>query len=204
MARRGRTRPISGGGYGQGQLTHALGLVMRLVPDLRATDVAAFTAGPGAQVELHDAIAIRFEGGAIGSVGGASLPLGSFGNQHQLQIRITGRRGQVLLDLAMSRVARSTGGIDVEVELSDEDVRWSFDRVTDRMVDLVLGPDDGQSVAGVARGAGRRHPRRDVPERRLRPDRAGQPGLTPAGGSVTSGWIGIRTPARTTATGTRR
>ena len=30
---------ISGGGYGQGQLTHALGLVMRLVPDLRATDV---------------------------------------------------------------------------------------------------------------------------------------------------------------------
>ena len=28
---------------------------------------------------------------------------------------------------------------DVEVELSDEDVRWSFDRVTDRMVDLVLG-----------------------------------------------------------------
>ena len=31
------------------------------------------------------------------------------------------------------------GGVDVEVELSDEDVRWSFDRVTDRMVDLVLG-----------------------------------------------------------------
>jgi hypothetical protein len=31
------------------------------------------------------------------------------------------------------------GGIDVEVALSDEDVRWSFDRVTDRMVDLVLG-----------------------------------------------------------------
>ena len=90
-------------------------------------------------VELHDAIAIRFEGGAIGSVGGASLPLGSFGNQHQLQIRITGRRGQVLLDMAMSRVARSMGGVDVEVELSDEDVRWSFDRVTDRMVDLVLG-----------------------------------------------------------------
>ncbi len=130
---------ISGGGYGQGQLTHALGLVMRLVPDLRATDVAAFTAGPGAAVELHDALAIRFEGGAIGSVGGASLPLGSFGNQHQLQIRITGRRGQVLLDMAMSRVARSMGGVDLEVQLSDEDVRWSFDRVTDRMVDLALG-----------------------------------------------------------------
>ena len=130
---------VSGGGYGQAQLTHALGLVMRLVPDLRATHVAAFTAGPDARVELHDAIAIRFEGGAIGSIGGASMPLGSFGNQHQLQVRITGRRGQVFLDLAGGRVARAQDGVDVEVALSDEDVRWSFDRVTDRMVDLVLG-----------------------------------------------------------------
>ncbi len=130
---------VSGGGYGQGQLTHALGLVMRLVPELRATDVAAFTAGPGARVELHDALAVRFEGGAIASIGGASLPLGTFGNQHQLTIRITGRRGQVVLDMAAPRVARSTGADDVSASLSEEDVRWSFDRVTDRMVDLVLG-----------------------------------------------------------------
>lgn len=130
---------MSGGGYGQGQLTHALGLVMRLVPALRAADVAAFTAGPGARVELHDAIAVRFDGGAIGSIGGASLPLGTFGSQHQLQIQITGRRGQVLLDMAAPRVARSMGSDDIEVSLSDEDVRWSFDRVTDRMVDLALG-----------------------------------------------------------------
>jgi hypothetical protein len=85
---------VSGRGYGQGQLTHALGLVMRLLPDARATSVAAFTAGPGARVELHDAMAVRFEGGAIASIGGASLPLGTFGNQHQLTIRITGSRGR--------------------------------------------------------------------------------------------------------------
>lgn len=130
---------VSGGGYGQGQLTHALGLVMRLLPDLRATEVGAFTTGPGARVELHDALAIRFDNGAIGSVGGASMPLGSFGNQHQLTIRVTGRLGQVLFDLATPRVARSLGGDDIEADLSDEDVLWSFDRVTDRMVDLVLG-----------------------------------------------------------------
>ncbi len=130
---------VSGGGYGQGQLTHALGLVMRLLPDLRASQVAAFTAGPGAKVELHDVLAIRFDDGAIGSVGGASMPLGTFGNQHQLQIRVTGERGQVLFDLAASRVARSMGANEVEVALTDEDVRWSFDRVTDRMVDLALG-----------------------------------------------------------------
>ncbi len=130
---------VSGGGYGQGQLTHALGLVMRLLPALRASEVAAFTAGPGARVELHDVLAVRFEGGAIASIGGASLPLGTFGNQHQLTIRITGRRGQVVLDMAAPRVARSIGADDVSAVLDDEHVRWSFDRVTDRMVDLVLG-----------------------------------------------------------------
>jgi predicted dehydrogenase len=130
---------VSGGGYGQGQLTHAIGLVLRLVPELRASDVAAFTAAPGTTVELHDAIAVRFEGGAIGSIGGASMPLGAFGNQHQLSIRVTGQRGQVLLDMAAPRVARSRAGDHIEADLSDEDVRWSFDRVTDRVVDLALG-----------------------------------------------------------------
>ena len=35
---------VSGGGYGQGQLTHGIGLLFRAVPGLRAADVAAFTA----------------------------------------------------------------------------------------------------------------------------------------------------------------
>jgi predicted dehydrogenase len=131
---------VSGGGYGQGQLTHAIGLVMHLLPGLRASQVAAFTAAPGgSRVELHDVIAVRFDGGAIGSIGGASLPLGTFGNQHQLTIRVTGSLGQVVLDMAAPRVARSKGDDDLTVELSDDDVFWSFDRVTDRMVDLALG-----------------------------------------------------------------
>jgi predicted dehydrogenase len=130
---------VSGGGYGQGQLTHALGLVLRLVPQLRARQVAAFTASPGAAVELHDVIAVRFEDGAIGSIGGASLPFNTFGNVHQLRIRVTGDRGQVVLDMTAPRVARSTPGEELTVALSDDDVLWSFDRVTDRLVDLVLG-----------------------------------------------------------------
>ncbi|HSO29804.1 MAG TPA: Gfo/Idh/MocA family oxidoreductase [Candidatus Sulfomarinibacteraceae bacterium] len=134
-----RDPAVSGGGYGQGQLTHALGLVMHLLPDARAREVVAFTHGPGAPVELHDALVVRFDGGAIASIGGASLPPGSFGNRHQLAIRITGSRGQVLYDLDAGRVARSTGATDTVATLSDEDVRWSFDRVTDRIVDLVLG-----------------------------------------------------------------
>lgn len=130
---------ISGGGYGQGQLTHALGLVLRLVPQLRPARIAAFTSGPGADVELHDALIVRFEDGVIASIGGTSLPPDTFGNEHQLTIRVTGRDGQVMLDMASRRVVRSKGRDLVTAELSQDDGLWSFDRVTDRLVDLVLG-----------------------------------------------------------------
>jgi predicted dehydrogenase len=130
---------VSGGGYGQGQLTHGLGLLFRLIP-LRATEVAAFTGAPGASaVELHDAIALRLKGGAVGVVSGASLPPGAFGNTHQIQVRVTGDRGQVLVDLDRPMVRRSRRQDDVTVELTADDVAWSFQRVIDRFVDLAAG-----------------------------------------------------------------
>ena len=132
---------VSGGGYGQGQLTHGIGLLFRAVPGLRAADVAAFTAAPSdAPVELHDAMAIRFAGGAIGTIGGASTPPGTFGNVHQLTLRVTGSRGVVALDLGAESVRRSRGDLDdTRVELTPDDVRWSFERVIDRFVDLAAG-----------------------------------------------------------------
>jgi predicted dehydrogenase len=130
---------IAGGGYGQAQLTHALGLMLRLVPELQPARIAAFTSGPGADVELHDALVVRFEDGVIASIGGASLPPDTFGNEHQLTIRVTGRDGQVVLDMAPRSVVRSKGEELVTAELTEDDALWSFDRVTDRLVDLVLG-----------------------------------------------------------------
>jgi predicted dehydrogenase len=131
---------VSGGGFGHGQLTHGLGVLFRLLPE-RAAEVAAWTASPGgAPVELHDAIALRLEGGAVGTVSGASLPWGTFGNTHQLQVRVTGERGQLLLDLDRPLVRRSRGeGDDVTVELGEDDITWSFQRVVDRFVDLAAG-----------------------------------------------------------------
>jgi predicted dehydrogenase len=141
---------ISGGGYGQGQLTHGLGLLFRVVEGLRASDVVAFTAAPaGAPVELHDAILVRFAGGAIGTIGGASTPPGTFADQHQLTMRVTGSRGVLAFDLGRGTVRRSRGvGDDVGPELSDEDVRWSFDRVIDRFVDLAAGRTDENRSPG--------------------------------------------------------
>jgi predicted dehydrogenase len=131
---------VSGGGYGPGQLTHGLALLFRLLP-MRAAEVSALM-GPyhSAGVELHDALTVRFVDGAIGTVSGASLPWGSYGNTHQLAIRVTGERGQVLLDLDRPIVRRTRGELDdVTVELSGDDMTWSFARVVDRFVDLVAG-----------------------------------------------------------------
>jgi predicted dehydrogenase len=131
---------ISGGGYAQGQLSHGLGLLFRLL-ETRAREVMAFTTAPGsAAVELHDALAVRLDGGAIGTISGAAIPFGTYGNTHQLQIRVTGDRGQLLLDLDRPLVRRSRGqDDDVTVELSVDDITWSFDKLVDRFVDLAAG-----------------------------------------------------------------
>lgn len=139
----------SGGGYSQGQLTHALGVLFRLLPS-RALDVAALTASPeGSAVELHDALALKLDDGSIASVSGAALPWGTYGNTHQLQVRITGDRGQLLLDLDRPLVRRSRGpDDDITVELSEDDVTWSFDRLVDRFVDLTTGRTDENRSPG--------------------------------------------------------
>ena len=90
---------LSGGGYGQAQLSHALGLGLWLT-GLRAEEVFAFMSAPlDAPVELHDAISIRYRGGAIGTLGGGSCFVGANDNKHQLVVRAIGSEGQLLVDL---------------------------------------------------------------------------------------------------------
>jgi predicted dehydrogenase len=94
------SRPeTSGGGYGQAQLTHLLGVSLWLT-DLRGQDIFAFMSAPlGAQVELHDAVSIRYTNGAIGTMSGASSHLGGAGNRHAVEVRVVGSTGMFHLDL---------------------------------------------------------------------------------------------------------
>lgn len=95
---------ISGGGYGQAQLTHILGWALG-VTALRAEQVFAFgSQPPHAPVELHDTFSIRFEGGATGSVSGASFHSGSQNDRHQYEIRVFGSEGQLHADLERDRL----------------------------------------------------------------------------------------------------
>jgi predicted dehydrogenase len=94
------SRPeTSGGGYGQAQLTHLLGVSLWLT-DLRGQDIFAFMSAPmGAQVELHDAVSIRYTNGAIGTMSGASSHLGGANNRHAVEVRVVGSKGMFQLDL---------------------------------------------------------------------------------------------------------
>ncbi len=95
---------ISGGGYGQAQLTHILGWMLG-VTSLRAEQVFALGFQPErAQVELHDTFSIRFRGGATGSVSGASFHSGCQDDRHQYEIRVFGSEGQLHADLERDRL----------------------------------------------------------------------------------------------------
>lgn len=94
---------ISGGGYGQAQLSHALALALHLV-DERISGVSAITGNPGgAPVELHDAGLFRLDGGGIGTLSGASGHTGAWKNKHALEVKGVCEQGQFTLDLLRER-----------------------------------------------------------------------------------------------------
>ncbi len=97
------------GGYGHAQVSHSSGLLFWLT-GLRAASVFAVMSGPGAEVELYDAMTVRFEGGAVGSLSGAgNVPAG---HGFQVDLRIFGDEGMLLLDCERARLelARYDGG----------------------------------------------------------------------------------------------
>ena len=131
---------VSGGGYGQAQLSHALGLLLH-VTGLRGASVFALTSAPHeAPVELHDAAVVRFDGGAIGTLAGGSAFTGAGDNKHQLEIRAIGSEGQLLLDVERERAwLWRTDGVEVDPRLEPEAGRYDCDGPPAALVDLALG-----------------------------------------------------------------
>lgn len=131
----------SGGGYGQAQLSHALGLALGLT-GLRGAEVFAMTSSPlGAPVELHDAVTIRFGNGAVGTMSGGSCHLGAGDDKHQLEVRAIGSEGQLHLD-----VERELGWLwrrDTEVRLPVRSGDGAYDckGPIDTVLDLAQGKD---------------------------------------------------------------
>ncbi len=135
------SRPeTAGGGYGQAQLTHLLGMTLWLT-ELRGAAVFALMTQPlGAQVELHDAVAMRFTGGAIGSMGGASSHVGAADNRHGVEVHVVGHRGILHVDLRDNVLWRYRGpGDDIRVPLDADAGRYDCIGPIDAVVDAALG-----------------------------------------------------------------
>jgi predicted dehydrogenase len=139
-------RAISGGGYGQAQLSHALGLALRLT-GLRGAEVFAYMGGGSPGIELHDAISVRYVGGAIGTLSGSSNH-GAGGGKHQLEVRVIGTRGQLLLDLEREALWRYRGhGDDMRIPLEPDAGRYDAIGPVDAIVELALGRGENRSPA---------------------------------------------------------
>lgn len=143
--------PGAAGGYGWGQLTHALGLLGYITGELAPAEVTATAGLSPAQVDYYDAAFVRFASGATGVVSGsATVPKGS---SFQLDIRLFGSEGMLLLDIERERlVLRRHGGADETAAIVPGDGAPEGTRPVHRFIELCLGrlrPEDVRQWGGV-------------------------------------------------------
>lgn len=119
--------PDRAGGYGWGQLCHALGLLFSIT-NLQPQTVYAQMGRSPTGVDYYDAISLRFANGATGVVSGsATIPKaqGSANDRskgYQIDIRLFGTEGMLLLDIERERLElRRNDGQHVVVAMQPGD-----------------------------------------------------------------------------------
>jgi len=129
--------PHNAGGYGWGQLSHALGLMFR-VTGLAPREVYAIGGTSPAGVDAYDAATVRFESGATASLSGAStVPKHC---SYQLDLRIFGTEGMLLLDVERERMAlHRNDGRDTVLDVEPGAGAYRCVEPVHRLVDLCLG-----------------------------------------------------------------
>ncbi len=136
--------PERAGGYGWGQLCHALGLLFGIVK-YEPKEVFAFMGLSSAGVDYYDAINVRLSNGATGVISGAAtLPKSSTEGidmkQYQIDIRIFGTEGVMLLDIERERLeVRRNDHRNTVVPLKDGDGAYDTYQPLERFVAICLG-----------------------------------------------------------------
>ncbi|MEQ9692405.1 MAG: Gfo/Idh/MocA family oxidoreductase [Bauldia litoralis] len=128
--------PKRAGGFGWGQLVHALGLLFRVV-DMEPAEVFAVTGQSPTDVDYYDAAVVRFTDGATASLSGAStLPKG---RPVQIDLRIFGSEGMLVLDIERERLElRRRDGKDEVIDLAPGDGAYSCVEPLNVLVNLCL------------------------------------------------------------------
>jgi predicted dehydrogenase len=138
--------PTRAGGYGWGQLSHALGLLFRLT-GLEPREVFAFCGQSSANVDIYDAAVIRFASGATGTVSGAATAPKHRG--FQMDLRVFGTEGMLLFDIERERVeVRRHDGADYVLPVKPGDGGYPMDRALNTFIDLCLGVEAANQAPG--------------------------------------------------------
>lgn len=137
----------AGGGFAYGQLSHALGLLYWLT-NLRAASVSAQTWDAPSQIDLHDAARARFTNGATGVFSGTcGVP---HGHGFELDIRIYGETGSLLIDIETERmILKLPNGVTEDHSVSPGTWTYSCEGPANALVDVALGHDHSESPGDV-------------------------------------------------------
>ena len=143
-----RTWQVSelGGGYGHGQLTHALGILFWLTR-LRAREVNARMSSPNSKVDMYDAATVLFEGGVVGSLhGAATLPND---DPFQIDLHLFGSEGVLFLSVAEDRLEmRRHDGRHFKIPVPAREGHYSCEGPTLRWIDLLQGLSNDNDSSG--------------------------------------------------------
>jgi predicted dehydrogenase len=139
---------VAGGGYGHAQISHSAGMLFWL-SGLRAREVYALMTAPGARVDLFDALAVRFDGGAIGSISGAgSVPED---RPFQVDLRLFGSEGMLLIDCERARAELSRDdGRHQTVDVAPDAGGYACDGPPHNFIDLILSKAETNWAPGEA------------------------------------------------------
>jgi predicted dehydrogenase len=136
---------LSGGGMGHLQITHSAGL-MFFVTRLRARRAIALMRNHGLPLDLVDAMAVEFDGGALGMVGGTGN-----GIHRKLDLQVHCERGCIDMDMvAATTIIRRHDGSQAALDpLADEQAGYPRFAPAHNLVDVVLGRAENGSPAEV-------------------------------------------------------
>jgi predicted dehydrogenase len=130
---------VAGGGYGHAQLSHATGMFSWLT-GIMPQSVFALMTNPDSRVDLYDALSVRFEHGAIGTISGAGTVPSIGPGQYQVDLRIFGTDGLLMLDCERPRLElRTHSGTTKELVLTPEDGVYDCNGPPNNFIDMIVG-----------------------------------------------------------------
>ncbi len=130
---------IAGGGQGVLQVTHAAALLLWLT-GLKPVSVSAFMERHDLRVDLCDAITVRFDNDAIGTIASTGNIARIQTDNQRLDYRLFGTEGYAMLEVieGTASVYTNDGAIQ-RLPLTPPDNRYPAECTSQHLVDLVLG-----------------------------------------------------------------